>query len=79
MFVICNSIAYKDKHNQAIVNILVQEVMGLNPSFLTQHIRGKSEPLINRALVTPLGSRMWQCFIVKGTERTRAKNRTVDI
>ena len=42
---ICYRITYKDPHNQAVVNILIQEVMGLNPSFLTQHIRGKPYPL----------------------------------
>ncbi|XP_064394883.1 uncharacterized protein LOC135342158 isoform X2 [Halichondria panicea] len=30
---------YKDPQNQSVVNILIQEVMGLNSSFLTQHIR----------------------------------------
>ena len=41
---------YKDPHNQAVVNILIREVMGLNPSFLTQHIRGKPYPLSRTGL-----------------------------
>ena len=34
------SVTFKDPHNQHVVNTLIQEVKALNPSFLTQHIRG---------------------------------------
>jgi len=39
MYMHCRK-TFKDSDNQSVLNILIQEVKGLNPTFLTQHIRG---------------------------------------
>ena len=35
-------VTFRSPENQAILNVLIKEVKGLNPSFSTQHINGTS-------------------------------------
>ena len=44
-FLLCHRIIFKSEENQMVLNQLIKEVKGCNPSFQNDHIHGKFIPL----------------------------------